>query len=300
MSDANTERFFPETGQVVRGPFLDFFNRYGLDVCGYPITAESLDQGRPVQFFQRIALEQPEPGMVRLLPVGAELLAVREQLRRLRGEATVPTPVNLALLPPPPVPIDNRVGRLAVHPTDRYLTRALSDIRRLVVHRTGAPADVGPETVAEYHVYRQGWPGIGYHFMVGADGHVWQTNGLTTVSHHAREFNATAVGIALTGLFDDSIPTEVQLSAAAQLCTWLLEGLHLPPEAIQGHRELVRTACPGDGWLQGAAWGRQLQSQVRSLLGLPPDASSGPTDRAETVASAAEPESARSDTDFTV
>jgi hypothetical protein len=295
-----TERFFPETGQVVRGAFLDFFTRYGLDVCGYPITAESLDQGRSVQFFQRIALEQPEPGMVRLLPIGAELLAAREQLRRLRGEVTAPAPVNLTPLLLAPIALDNRVGRLAVHSTDRYPERALTDIRRLVIHRTGAPADVGPETIAEYHVHRQGWPGIGYHFVVGADGHVWQTNGLITAAYHAREFNATAVGIALAGHFNDPPPNDAQLDATARLCAWLLEGLHLSPEAIQGHRELVRTACPGDGWLQGAAWGRRLRSQVRTLLGFPPEPPGGPPDAAEAAAGVAGPEPATSDADFAI
>ncbi len=276
MSDNNSanpsqaDRLFPETGQVVRGAFLDFLNRYGLDLCGYPVTGESLEQGRPVQFFQNLALEQPEPGVVRPVPIGVELLAARAQLRRQYGEAGTGGQ-RRDPLPPPPVALDNQVGQLAVHPTDRYPQRGLDEIRWLVIHRTGAPAEVGPETIAEYHVNRQGWPGIGYHFVVGPDGHVWQTNGLVTISNHARQFNASAVGIALTGSFGGPPPPDAQLEAAARLSVWLLDSLHLPLEAVQGHCDLTHTTCPGSDWLDGPAWGRQLQAQIRSLLGLPPE-----------------------------
>ena len=55
-----TERTFPQTGKVVRGTFLEFFERHGLDICGYPITNQIEEHGVPAQYFQRVGLDFPE------------------------------------------------------------------------------------------------------------------------------------------------------------------------------------------------------------------------------------------------
>jgi len=50
--------YFPETGHNVKGEFLEFFRgRGGLEVFGYPITEEFVEDGRLVQYFQRTRLE---------------------------------------------------------------------------------------------------------------------------------------------------------------------------------------------------------------------------------------------------
>ncbi|MBA3534225.1 MAG: hypothetical protein H0T73_20070 [Ardenticatenales bacterium] len=51
-------RVFPETGQVVLGGFLQFFDRYGgVARFGYPITGEFVENGMTVQYFQRARFE---------------------------------------------------------------------------------------------------------------------------------------------------------------------------------------------------------------------------------------------------
>ncbi len=50
--------FFPQTGHTVVYAFLDFYNeRGGLDVFGYPITSAHYEDGKIVQYFQRIKIE---------------------------------------------------------------------------------------------------------------------------------------------------------------------------------------------------------------------------------------------------
>lgn len=68
-----TDRYFPETGHTVRGPFLAFFDsRGGLGIFGYPITDDYIDPrtGMLVQYFQRARMEwhpqNPEPYKVQL------------------------------------------------------------------------------------------------------------------------------------------------------------------------------------------------------------------------------------------
>ncbi len=50
-------RYFPETGHTVAYAFLNFFDQYGLDVFGYPITEFKSENGRIVQYFQRARME---------------------------------------------------------------------------------------------------------------------------------------------------------------------------------------------------------------------------------------------------
>ena len=50
-------RYFPETGHTVAYAFLNFFDQYGIDVFGYPITEFKNENGRIVQYFQRARME---------------------------------------------------------------------------------------------------------------------------------------------------------------------------------------------------------------------------------------------------
>ena len=50
-------RYFPQTGHVVCGPFLGLWERYGLDIFGYPITEAIAYDGVVIQYFQRARME---------------------------------------------------------------------------------------------------------------------------------------------------------------------------------------------------------------------------------------------------
>jgi len=71
-------RYFEETGHVIRGPFLAFFEKHGgLGTFGYPLTTVFLEDGHEVQYFQRARFElhnKGEPGEhVVLGALGTEL-----------------------------------------------------------------------------------------------------------------------------------------------------------------------------------------------------------------------------------
>ncbi len=70
LAQTPPSQYFPLTGHTVRGEFLDFFNAHGgLEMFGYPITEEFTENGRQVQYFQRMRLD--------LYPENAESLRVR-------------------------------------------------------------------------------------------------------------------------------------------------------------------------------------------------------------------------------
>lgn len=77
-AQAQSVRYFPETGHNVRGEFLEFFDQHGgLRIFGYPITEEFTLDGRTVQYFQRarfeLHLENQPPYRVQLGLLGQEL-----------------------------------------------------------------------------------------------------------------------------------------------------------------------------------------------------------------------------------
>jgi len=266
------ERTFPETGKTVRGPFLEFFDRYGLDICGYPITEQFEEWGLPSQYFQRMALEEYEPGKVRLKLVGTEAYESRARISELEDRvasleqqiAGIPTPPPAEVEKPP---IQDITDELPKHPTKRYTTRRQEDITHIVIHHTVTDPSVSAERIARSHVEDQDWPGIGYHFGIAADGTIYQTNELTTISYHAREANAYSIGLYFTGDFTHAIPTEAQLRSGGQLIAWLMQELNIPFDHVQGHKFYVpTTACPGDQWDSGQKWGELLQAQIRSFL----------------------------------
>ena len=74
----DSQRYFPETGQVVSGAFLRFFNsRGGLDIFGYPTSGVIQENGKTVQYFQRSRFEYhpqlPEANQITLGLLGVEL-----------------------------------------------------------------------------------------------------------------------------------------------------------------------------------------------------------------------------------
>lgn len=145
--------------------------------------------------------------------------------------------------------LSDLVPELPVHEKEQYSTRPLAAISRIVIHHSAAPSYVGAVAIARYHIQRHGWPGIGYHYVVGATGDIARVNALETASYHCAGSNRRSVGICLLGAFMKGMePTGPQIVAARSLVAALLARLGLPYRAVVGHKELCSTACPGDTW----------------------------------------------------
>ncbi len=261
-----TERTFPETSKTVRGAFLRFFERYGLDICGYPITEQFEEFGLPAQYFQRVGLEEFKPGKIRLKLVGTEAWTFREKIAQLEARIK-----ELSQQPPPaggPIKpaMEDIVEELPKHPTLTYPSRSLGEIKRIVIHHTATPPTITPKRIAEYQVNRLDKPGITYHFVVAADGIIYQTSALETVSDHAFSQNQSSVGVCFTGNFTKAIPTAAQLQAGGKLCAWLIGLLRLSAGDVVGISELVNTQSPGKQWLHGKKWKEKLLAEVEAVL----------------------------------
>ena len=140
---------------------------------------------------------------------------------------------------------------LPVHLTEKYDTRPLGQIRQIIIHHTAVKDKATPQAIAKGHVFKNQWPGIGYHYYILRDGTVYQCNALTTVSYHAGTANARSIGVCLDGSFmTGRVPPGVQLQATRQLIKSLLVSLGLPADAVIAHKDVMSTACPGSTWAQ--------------------------------------------------
>jgi N-acetyl-anhydromuramyl-L-alanine amidase AmpD len=261
-----TQRTFPETGKTVRGAFLQFFERYGLDLCGYPITDQFMEFGLPAQYFQRLALEEFKPGQIRLKLAGTDAWTLRDRVTQLEARVKELTERPPSGGGPTQPPMEDISAKLPTHATKRYPTRPLSDITQIVIHHTATSPTITAQRLAQYQVRNLDKPGIVYHFFIAGDGKIYQTNKLETVSDHAYSRNQESIGVCFAGNFTNDIPTSLQIQAGGQLCAWLLGLLRLPTSKIVGLGEFVNTQSPGKQWLGGQKWKNKLLAEVEADL----------------------------------
>lgn len=138
--------------------------------------------------------------------------------------------------------IVDKTESLSRHPTKKYQTRELSELKYIVIHNSGT-TDGTSESFARYHVKDRDWPGIGYHFVISKNGEIEKTNNQTTISYHVGEQNRESLGICLVGNFDTEKPTQEQYNSLAWLIKELLKAF--PTLEIKGHRDFKSTSCPG-------------------------------------------------------
>ena len=123
----------------------------------------------------------------------------------------------------------------------------------IVIHHTGNPTDddLSAEEIHASHL-KQGWAGIGYHFVIRKDGTVEAGRPYDCVGAHAEGENYHTIGIHLSGNFENAEPTQAQIESLAKLLADLTEMYSLENTAqyVVGHRDLMATACPGENLYQ--------------------------------------------------
>lgn len=98
-----------------------------------------------------------------------------------------------------------------------------------------------------YHMDKNGWADIGYSFLVGGDGRVYEGRGWGQVGAHTRGYNNNGIAISFVGDFMKSTPNKGMLNAAKNLIACGVKmGKINARYSLHGHRDANCTACPGD------------------------------------------------------
>ena len=106
-----------------------------------------------------------------------------------------------------------------IRETNLIFTRPLIPRRtttRIILHHT-AGGDVSAHTIHDWHLPKKGWGGIGYHYLIRADGGIERGRPEHVRGVHASRANADSIAIALTGNFEIRPPTSPQLAALVRL-----------------------------------------------------------------------------------
>jgi N-acetylmuramoyl-L-alanine amidase len=147
------------------------------------------------------------------------------------------------------VPVGSRnqpmggVQRLTIHHTDEHSGMAgLADVE--IIRR-----------IENYHRNdaRHKWCAIGYHYIVGKDGRVYEGRPARYQGAHVRSENENNLGISVIGNFSSQLPSTRQLSALRSFLDDSREKYHVAKRNVFGHRDLNKSECPGDAlyaWLK--------------------------------------------------
>ncbi|XP_012978366.1 N-acetylmuramoyl-L-alanine amidase [Mesocricetus auratus] len=127
----------------------------------------------------------------------------------------------------------------------------------LYVHHTYVPAPpcttfqrcaANMRSMQRFHQNERHWNDIGYSFVVGSDGYVYEGRGWHWVGAHTRGHNSRGFGVAFVGNYTGSLPSDTALNTVRDvLPSCAIRAGHLQPDyKLLGHRQLVRSDCPGD------------------------------------------------------
>jgi N-acetylmuramoyl-L-alanine amidase len=168
------------------------------------------------------------------------------------------------------------------------------EVKAVAVHHTVSLNDYTPEeapqivlAICRYHRNSNGWNDIGYNALVDKYGTIYEgrAGGLdqAVIGAHAQGFNSSTAGVANIGDYSSIAASDAALQSTANYIRWKL-GVHGQPlsgpvtltsgggpesryaagarvtvDRVLGHRDVGRTACPGDSLYD------QLD-QIRSLV----------------------------------
>ena len=116
-------------------------------------------------------------------------------------------------------------------------------------------------SIYAYHVEARGWRDIGYNFLVDRFGRIWEGRwggvNKAVVGAHTLGYNEVGFAMSAIGNFEEVQPRQAVLDAYAELFAWKLSKYDIRADAsklwvkdrylqaINGHRDVGQTACPG-------------------------------------------------------
>lgn len=135
-------------------------------------------------------------------------------------------------------------------------------VEHVIVHHTATPNSQDIPTAVRsiyyYHAVTQGWGDIGYNYLVGRDGRIYQgrVGGQNVIGGHSYQYAIGSSGISIIGDFQDTPVPDAALAGLVAIVAWVgrdldpygrqdfLEAPNLP--VICAHRDVNATTCPGN------------------------------------------------------
>ncbi|XP_043261235.1 peptidoglycan-recognition protein SA isoform X1 [Colletes gigas] len=123
----------------------------------------------------------------------------------------------------------------------------------IVIHHTVTPecttkvsCSARVENIRSYHMNDLGWHDMGYSFLIGGDGNVYEGSGWNREGAHTYGYNKRSLGIAFIGNFQEKLASDNMMEAAHKLilCGKSKEIFREDVHVIAA-RQVGSTASPG-------------------------------------------------------
>ncbi|KAM7348161.1 peptidoglycan recognition protein-like isoform 4-T4 [Cochliomyia hominivorax] len=140
-----------------------------------------------------------------------------------------------------------------ITPLATYNNISVTDSTNVVVAHTATDSSNSSKdnmqiirNIQTFHIDSQGWDDIGYNFLIGCDGNIYEGRGWGVVGVHTYGYNKRSIGIAFIGNFIRALPTEKALNSCKNLLKRAIEEGHLTDNyKLLGHRQCIPTSSPG-------------------------------------------------------
>lgn len=122
-------------------------------------------------------------------------------------------------------------------------------IDEIIIHCTATKAGqkVTVDDVNRWHI-REGYNGIGYHYLIYLDGSIHTGRSIERVGAHAKGHNSYSIGVCYVGGLDkDGKPKDTRTKEQKDALKTLIAGLltrYPTIDKISGHRDYSPRACP--------------------------------------------------------
>ncbi|KAJ8317122.1 hypothetical protein KUTeg_005026 [Tegillarca granosa] len=101
--------------------------------------------------------------------------------------------------------------------------------------------------IQNYHIDSRGYNDIGYSFLIGQDGNVYEGRGWNSQGAHTKNHNDHSFAASFMGNFMSHLPVQKALDAAQALIECgVAKGYIEGDYSLYGHRDVKATSCPGD------------------------------------------------------
>ncbi|KAJ3623066.1 hypothetical protein MTP99_019323 [Tenebrio molitor] len=102
------------------------------------------------------------------------------------------------------------------------------------------------KNIQNYHMDNRGWQDIGYNFLIGGDGNVYEGRGWGIWGAHVPRYNSKSIGICVIGDFQNEKPPRKQLETLKNLISCAKDNGYVQSNYhLIGHRQGSQTTCPG-------------------------------------------------------
>lgn len=150
---------------------------------------------------------------------------------------------------------------------DQWTQGPMGPVEALTIHHSAGPRATSKARAIELNAQydemhrREGWGGIGYHFMMDDQGRLYTCRPVNEKGAHTMLHNSGNVGLCIHGNYETDSLSAAQRATIKWLCQGgfnYLTGAREKDCILRGHKEWSgqSTACPGKNLYRHLRWRR--------------------------------------------